>query len=176
MNKAVDFPERNELSGIVRKYVLAWVNANRAFGREEEDVPVEEKVTTKRSYSDISAESLNVDIAFGQTDAKALGKRVKDERSAVRSHNRRLEKEARLAKEEQRPKLVDPTRVVGRPAPPAASELAELAERAKQALARAEELAGEPVVYCCGGINIERLRECNGKCDTIPRYQAVNAL
>ena len=56
-----------------------------------------------------------------------------------------------------------------------ASELATLAEQAKQALAQAEELAGERVKYCCGSIRLERYK-CIYKCSSKKQYRAVNEL
>jgi len=56
-------------------------------------------------------------------------------------------------------------------------QLALLAERAKQAMQQASQLAGERVIYCCGYIKIESTieEECE-YCRDSRRHQIINSL
>jgi len=175
----LDFPECMELSEQVRRYVLALMQASAkegpsvvVIGAEQEDIGSEEK-----SYSDITADSINVELKeFGDIDRKTLEERVKAERSEVRKHNRKIAKQAQVAKEEAEKRTIDVSQIVKRNPKPTPAMLATLAEQARLAMARAEELAGEPVVYCCGAIRKERINECPGTCGARPEYRVVNQL
>jgi len=176
----LDYPECRELSEQVRQYVLALMQSNAierssvvSVGGEEEDIG-DEPV----SYSDITADSINVDISeFGNISRKAVEDRVRTERSDIRVRNRKVVKQAAITKEEADKRTIDVSEIVKRNPKPSPATLAMLAEQARQAMARAEELAGERVIYCCGAIRKESINECPaGTCGTKPEYRLVNQL
>lgn len=176
MHNTMDFPRSMELSEIVRQYAFALILANQK--PREEDEAEEKDDLSEKSYSEITAESIGVELKFGETDAKTLNKRVIDERSAVRVHNRAIEKrKIQEAASAGKRKASDPSEIIPETyQPPSPAELASLAEQAKLALAEASELAGEPVEYCCAAIRKVSKNECRGRCKEARRYRAIRAL
>lgn len=175
MHPSMDFPKSAELSEIVRQYAFALILASQKprkahTDRDEEDL-------AERSYGDITAESIGVELEFGKVDASAINERVKNERSAVRVHNRAVDKRKRQAEESKGRRTVDPSEIIPEIyEPPSQAELAALAEQAKLALAEAGKLAGEPVEYCCAAIRKVSKHECSGNYRGTGRYRAVRAL
>jgi hypothetical protein len=55
-------------------------------------------------------------------------------------------------------------------------ELAKLAKQAKLAIQQASQLAGEPVIYCCGFLRIESRINYECTCSTSRRHKTINSL
>lgn len=154
-NESMEFPRCIELSEQVRKFSSALI---RNYGI----LPVD--------YNDetVSTPTSTTNLEFGVSDGKAIHKKA----LAKRRKKKKKKEKPPLALSD--PKLVES--LYGSVKIYTDNELAQLAEQAKQALAEASRLAGEPVIYCCAAIRRKSIHECFGECESWEHYKQINEL
>jgi hypothetical protein len=160
----IDFPQSVELTDTVRTYVAALI-------RNNEILPVKYKKHRKKKGDETNGDIID-ELEFGVSDSAAVAKMAQANRRKAEKEKKKPNKKGDLGS--QRPDISEIVNSVV--IKYTDDELAALAEQARLALARAGELAGEPVIYCCAHIRKERLHDCKSGARTKWRYKQVAKL